>query len=73
MKTKTINLDKETYLLLFKFVSDELSRLKDRADLSCYSPEELDERSWRVDEAKKASESLPGVQKLYDAILFGEV
>lgn len=72
MKKRTITLNKENYLFLFKLVSDELESEKSNADVSYYvnSGEEL--TNWRKEEAEKAIINIPILEKIRDAILFGD-
>lgn len=73
MKTKTITLDKEAYLYLYRLLEEHVSDLESDADVSSYSEEELSDRPWRADSADKAIARLPLARKLFDAVLFGEV
>lgn len=72
MKTKTISLDKETYLELFRLVTEYKQGLEDDIDLSVY----LDDGSisdWRLKKKAEAEQKIDLATKLYDAVLFGEV
>lgn len=71
-KKRTISLNKENYLFLLKLVSDELESEKSNADISYYenSGEELSD--WRKENAEKAVKNIPVLEKIRDAILFGD-
>lgn len=71
-KKRTITLNKENYLFLLKLVSDELESEISNADVSYYenSGEEL--ADWRKKDAEKAVKNIPILEKIRDAILFGD-
>ena len=72
MKTRTISLDKETYLELFRLVTEYKQGLEDDIDLGVY----LDDESipdWRLKKKAEAEQKIGLATKLYDVVLFGEV
>lgn len=71
MKKRTITLNKENYLFLLKLVSDELESEKSNADLSYYENSGDELADWRKENAEKAIINIPILEKLRDAILFG--
>lgn len=71
MKKRTITLNKENYLFLLKLVSDELESEKSNADLSYYENSGDELADWRKENAEKAVINIPILEKLRDAILFG--
>lgn len=72
MKKRTISLDKENYLFLLKLVSDELKSEKGSADISYYSNENEEIPDWRKKDAEEAAKNVPILEKLFNAILFGD-
>jgi len=72
MKTKTISLDKETYLELFRLVSEYKRGLDSDIDLSAYSGDDSIP-DWRLESKAEAEKKIDIANKLYDAVLFGEV
>lgn len=68
---RVISLNRETFIYLFNIVNENLKKIKSDADLSDYCEEELKTRTWRVEQAERASKELGIAQILYDAVLFG--
>lgn len=72
MKKRTILLNKENYLFLLKLVSDELESEKSNADISYYENRGEELADWRKEDAEKAVKNIPVLEKIRDAILFGD-
>ena len=72
MKKRTITLNKENYLFLLNLVSDELKSEKGSADISYYSNESEEIPDWRKKDAEEAAKNVPILEKLFNAILFGD-
>ncbi len=72
MKKRTITLNKENYLFLLKLVSDELKSEKSNADISYFVNSGEEMADWRKEQAEKAVKSIPILEKLLNAILFGD-
>lgn len=71
-KKRTITLNKKNYLFLLKLVSDELKSEKGSADISYYSNENEEIPDWRKKDAEEAAKNVPILEKLFNAILFGD-
>lgn len=71
MNKRTISLNKENYLFLLKLISDVLESEKGNLDVSYYTNESEEMPDWRKEQYEKAVKSVPILEKLLDAILFG--
>lgn len=70
-KKRTILLSKENYLFLFDLVSGELEAEKKSADLSYYeNGREIPD--WVKENAEESVKNIPVLEKIRDAILFGD-